>query len=186
VKICFFTLKFPLFTRILQRFQCAKVEDLLIIGLLNSKRVRLFVQRRYIEATTNLNKFKVLIPKSNGASGTLGEEPARIISMPEIGRPSMGFTQSFISIGAFDSEQEAEAAFKYTKSKFARVMLGVMKVTQDNPPEKWKYVPLQDFTPNSDIDWTKTIPEIDQQLYKKYELDDSEIAFIESHIKELE
>ena len=62
-------------------------------------------------------------------------------------------------------------------------MLGVLKITQDNNPEKWKYVPLQDFTENSDIDWSKSIPEIDQQLYKKYGLDENEIEFIETHVK---
>lgn len=65
-------------------------------------------------------------------------------------------------------------------------MLGVLKVTQDNPPEKWKYVPLQDFTSASDIDWSQPIPKIDQQLYKKYGLDETEIEFIESHVREME
>ncbi|MCD7845542.1 MAG: hypothetical protein LUG57_06780 [Oscillospiraceae bacterium] len=60
-----------------------------------------------------------------------------------------------------------------------------MKITQHNPAPKWKYVPLQDFTPASDIDWSKSIPEIDRQLYAKYGLDEKEIAFIESHVKEM-
>lgn len=64
-------------------------------------------------------------------------------------------------------------------------MLGVLKITQDNPPEKWKYVPLQDFTPGSDIDWSQSVADIDRQLYAKYGLDDEEIAFIESHVKEM-
>jgi hypothetical protein len=161
-------------------------DDLMILGLSNSKRISLYIPRRFIEPTVNLDKYKVLISKSNGASGTLGDEPARIISTPEIGVSAQGFTQSFISIGSFDSFNTADAAFKYVKSKFARAMLGVLKVTQDNPPEKWKYVPLQDFTSASDIIWSKSIREIDQQLYKKYGLDANEIDFIESHIKEME
>ena len=64
-------------------------------------------------------------------------------------------------------------------------MLGVLKITQHNSPEKWAYVPLQDFTSNSDIDWSKSVKEIDEQLYKKYSLDPSEIEFIESHVKEM-
>ena len=75
---------------------------------------------------------------------------------------------------------------KYVKSKFARTMLGVLKITQDNPREKWSKVPLQDFTSNSDIDWSKSVSEIDQQLYKKYNLSDEEINFIESKVKEME
>ena len=74
---------------------------------------------------------------------------------------------------------------KYIKTKFARVMLGVLKITQDNTSAKWKYVPLQDFTSSSDIDWSKSIHEIDLQLYKKYGLSEDEINFIETNVKEM-
>ncbi len=65
-------------------------------------------------------------------------------------------------------------------------MLGVLKVTQDNLARVWKHVPLQDFTSASDIDWSQPIPQIDQQLYAKYRLSGSEIAFIESHVKPMD
>ena len=71
------------------------------------------------------------------------------------------------------------------KSKFARTLLYTLKVTQDNKKSVWKYVPMQDFSSLSDIDWAKPIPEIDRQLYKKYGLDDAEIDFIETHVKEM-
>jgi type II restriction enzyme len=67
-----------------------------------------------------------------------------------------------------------------------RVLLGILKKTQHNPVSTWKYVPLQDFTSKSDIDWSKSIHEIDLQLYKKYGLDANEIKFIETHVKEME
>ncbi len=102
-----------------------------------------------------------------------------------MGEPFVGYTQTFIGIGSFDTLGTAEAAFKYIKSKFARALLGVLKITQDNSRSVWQYVPLQDFTPASDIDWSKSIPEIDRQLYAKYGLDEKEIAFIESHVKEM-
>lgn len=75
---------------------------------------------------------------------------------------------------------------KYIRTRFLRTMLGVKKVTQDNSRSVWKYVPLQDFTPNSDIDWTQSVADIDRQLYAKYGLDDEEIQFIESHVKEMD
>ena len=62
----------------------------------------------------------------------------------------------------------------------------VLKVTQHNPRSTWKYVPLQDFTSNSDIDWSKSIAEIDQQLYAKYGLSDEEIQFIEENVQPME
>lgn len=100
--------------------------------------------------------------------------------------PLIGYTQSFIGIGKFNNITEVENEMKYIKSKFCRVMLGTLKVTQDNNKGTWKNVPMQNFTPQSDIDWSKSIPEIDQQLYKKYGLDDQEINFIETHVKEMD
>lgn len=138
-----------------------------------------------MEENGNLRKWKVFVPSANGASGTIGEQAARIISKPVLGQPNEGITQTFISVGAFESEYEAQAALKYVKSKFARILLGILKITQHNPGPKWKFVPLQDFTPDSDIDWSKSIQEIDQQLYKKYGLNEREIQFIESHVKEM-
>jgi len=156
-------------------------EDFCILGLINNNRIYRYVQNKFIEGHENLHKYKVIIPKSNG-SGALGE----VLSTPLIVEPLIGYTQSFISIGAFENLYEAEAAYKYVKTKFARVMLGILKVTQDNSKEVWKYVPLQDFTSTSDIDWSKSIPEVDQQLYAKYGLTEEEIGFIESMIKPME
>ena len=65
-------------------------------------------------------------------------------------------------------------------------MLGVLKVTQDNTRDKWLKVPMQDFTDSSDIDWSKPVPEIDRQLYKKYGLDETEISFIEQNVREMD
>jgi hypothetical protein len=65
-------------------------------------------------------------------------------------------------------------------------MLSILKTSQDSPKPKWKHVPLQDFTSSSDIDWTRPIPEIDQQLYAKYGLTPAEITFLETHVKPME
>ena len=151
-----------------------------MIGLLDAKRTYRYVRRDYLKTPANFEHYKIILPASNG-SGALGE----VLSTPLIGQPLIGHTQTFISIGNFETEQEAQACLKYIKSKFARVMLGILKITQHNPPEKWKYVPLQDFTSSSDIDWSVSIPEIDRQLYAKYGLDESEIEFIETHVKEM-
>lgn len=160
----------------------ASDDDVQILGIIGANRRQYrWISKKYVEDNGNLYKWKVFVPKSNG-SGAIGD----VLSTPLIGQPLIGHTQSFISVGNFKTEYEAIACMKYIKSKFARTMLGILKITQDNPPEKWKYVPLQDFTPTSDIDWTKSIPEIDQQLYKKYGLSHDEIAFIESHVKEME
>lgn len=156
-------------------------EDIAVIGLISAKRTWRYIKRCYIDdSNEQLNKWKVLLPKSNG-SGTLGE----LLSTPLIAKPLEGYTQTFIGIGAFETEEKAQAAYKYVVSKFARTMLGVLKITQDNPPEKWKYVPLQDFSSSSDIDWSQSIQSIDSRLYDKYGLSEEERNFIETHVKEM-
>lgn len=147
-------------------------------GLSQTKREYRWVKKSYIRNHPTTDKYKVWLPNANG-SGTLGE----VLSSPLIGKPTEGATQTFISIGAFDSVEEAERTLKYIKTKFARTMLGILKITQHNPPAKWEKVPLQDFTSNSDIDWSKSISEIDKQLYKKYQLSNEEIKFIEDNVQ---
>jgi type II restriction enzyme len=151
-----------------------------ILGLIDNNRVYKYIDRKYLSEHQNLNKYKVILPKVNG-TGAFDE----VLSSPIVGEPGLGFTQSFISIGAFELKEQAESTLKYIKGKFARAMLHVLKVTQDNNTEVWKYVPLQDFTSNSGIDWSKSVHEIDLQLYRKYGLDETEINFIESHVKEM-
>lgn len=152
-----------------------------ISGRLDNVRRNKFIKSSYIKAHENLNKWKIFIPKANG-SGTLGE----VLSTPLIAEPLVGHTQTYVSIGKFDTKDQADACMKYIKSKFTRAMLGILKITQDNPAPKWKCVPLQDFTTDSDIDWSKSISEIDQQLYKKYGLNQEEIDFIESRVTPME
>lgn len=157
-----------------------------IYGLDGRNRTTKWVNRKYIKTPDNIDKYKVLVPKSNG-SGAIGEVLSTpVIGVPVIGVPVIGHTLTFLSIGKFQEISHAEACLKYIKSRFARLLLGTLKVTQDNPKNTWANVPLQDFTDNSDIDWSKSIEEIDRQLYRKYELDQPEIDFIEKMIKPME
>ena len=148
-----------------------------ILGRENNNRVYKWMDKSYLMDHPNFEKYKVILPASNG-SGALGET---------LSTPLVGYTQTFISFGSFNDDSEVQNVFKYVKSKFMRVMLGTMKITQHNQSkEVWKNVPLQDFSSNSDIDWTKSIPEIDQQLYKKYGLNQEEINFVEEKVKPME
>lgn len=58
-------------------------------------------------------------------------------------------------------------------------------MTQDNTPDKWADVPVQDFSTKSDIDWRMSITKIDKQLYEKYKLTSDDINFIEDHVQEM-
>lgn len=89
----------------------------------------------------------------------------------------------------FFNDREIRAAWddEHAKSWFSVVdVVGILNDEQDNPKDKWQKVPIQDFTKNSYIDWTKSITEIEQQLYQKYQLGEEEIAFIEKMIKPME
>lgn len=133
------------------------------------------------------DKWKIFISKGNGGAGTLGDgKPVAILGKPYIGKAQSVCTDSLIPIGAFDTKKEAINLQKYIKTKFLRYMVGILKVSQNVYQNVYQFVPLQDFTDDSDIDWSKSVAEIDQQLYEKYNLDDSEIAFIESMIKPME
>lgn len=160
--------------------------DLIVWGRINNQRVTKWVKRCYIKGPLNLDKYKVFLAGADGAAGTIGKPiPARIIGAPSFGTVSSVATESFISIGTLDTEEETNNLIKYLKSKFSRAMLSILKVTQAITPEKWRFVPLQDFTASSDIDWSKSIDEIDEQLFDKYGLDENERNFIRTKVKEM-
>lgn len=155
--------------------------DIPVLGVIKNKRVWRYIPLKYIDKEhENLFAWKVLVARVNGG-GALDE----VLSSPIVSGPQTGFTQTFISIGSFDTKEAADNALKYIKSKYARALLHVLKVTQDNNRDTWRYVPLQDFTPHSDINWNTSITNIDKQLYKKYGLSPEEIDFIETHVKEM-
>ena len=149
-----------------------------ILGRVNNSRSWKYISTKYVKVNDFIDKYNVVLPKANG-TGKLGEK----ISTPMIIVPGEGATDTFISIGRFDTKSEAENLYKYIKTKFLRALLGVKKITQDNPKGVWSTIPIQNFTSQSDIDWAKSISEIDQQLYKKYNLAENEIQFIESKIQ---
>lgn len=156
-------------------------EYIKILGRFDNERLYKWFRRDYINSPINLDRYKIILPKANG-SGAIGE----VLSTPLIGEPLIGYTETFIAIGAFVTEFEAKACLKYIKGKFSRAMLGILKITQDNTKETWRKVPIQDFTLNSDIDWSQSIENIDQQLYKKYNLSQDEIDFIESKVRAMD
>ncbi len=142
---------------------------------------------RYIsedKVTKNIdvfNSYKIFISKSAGAPN----KDKKVIGMSYVGKPKSACTDSLIPIGCFRDEIEAINLRSYMCTKFLRYMVSILKVSQNVTQIVYKYVPLQNFTENSDIDWSVSIPEIDRQLYKKYGLSEEEIDFIETHVKEM-
>lgn len=179
-----FDLKSNVFNRLPHILLSEKPEDgdnyLRIVGREGNNRVTKYIRREYVNHVKNLDAWKLLMPKASG-TGDFGETLADII----VAQPGTGSTETFMSMGNFADEAEATNCLSYVKTRFVRALLGVLKTTQDITPAKWKYVPLQDFTSASDIDWSQSVADIDKQLYKKYGLSDEEIDFIEKNVKEM-
>lgn len=152
-----------------------------ILCRINGKRSICNILRKYILPNEFIDKYNVASPEAN-SNGRFGET----LTVGELLSPGEGATDTFINLGAFDTEYEAFALQKYIKTKFFRTLLGVKKVTQHCPPIVWEMIPCQNFTKESDVDWSKSVHEIDLQLYKKYGLSDKEIAFIESKVKPMD
>lgn len=126
--------------------------------------------------------YKVFISKSAGNP----KNDMNVIGRPYLGKPFDACTDSLITIGKFDTLLECENLAKYLRTKFLRFMVSILKISQNVTQIVYEFVPLQDFTGESDIDWDKSIKEIDMQLYQKYDLSQEEIDYIENKIKEME
>ena len=157
-------------------------DDYLVHGLLKNKRVIRYIPNSALKKNIHIaHSYKVFLPRANG-SGVFGE----VFSTPMIGTPMMICTETFLQIGVFDNCTEAENLLKYVKTKYFRTMVGIKKTAVFNYKECFTFVPLQDFTAASDIDWSRSVAEIDRQLYAKYGLSAEEVAFIEEKIKPME
>lgn len=147
-----------------------------------------YIDRNLITKNRDIaDKWKIFISKSNGGAGLLTDnKEVSILGKPYLAKPKSVCTDSLIPIGNFETKLEAKALVTYINSKFLRFMVGILKTSQNILQNVYQFVPLQDFTENSDIDWSKSIPEIDKQLYAKYKLTNEEIDFIEKMIKPMD
>lgn len=127
-----------------------------------------------------IDKYKVFIAKAYGC-GAIGETP----STPVLSTPGEVCTETFLEIGPFETQKEAANLIRYIRTKFFRALVGIQKQTQDATRKVYRFVPIQDFTLNSDIDWSENINGLDSQLFKKYNLNKEEIDFINKNISEM-
>lgn len=151
------------------------------------KRIKAYIKNDTDYKNNDLvNKYKIFLSKANGAAGFVGSPiPAKVIGIPEKGNKNEICSETFLNIGEFNNVNERDNCITYMNTKFFRFLVGLIK-QKNMSKETFSLVPLQDFTDKSDIDWTKSISKIDQQLYKKYNLSNEEINFIESMIKPME
>ena len=143
-----------------------------------------YISRNDVEKNDALiDKYKVFISRAYNAGDGF---PHQIIGKPIIGEPASCCTETYILIGPYEERDICLNVEKYIRSRFFRFMVMLKKSSQQVPSTVFTLVPNQDFTSQSDIDWSKSIPEIDQQLYTKYNLSEDEINFIKKMIKPME
>lgn len=123
-----------------------------------------------------LHKWKVLISKGYGEGGESREYPRMIIGKPIVAAPPSACTETYIVVGCYDSEDEANCMAEYIKTKFFRFMVGLLKNTQDTTRDRFVFVPLLPMTKT----WT------DAKLYAHFGLTEDEITFIESMVRPME
>lgn len=126
-------------------------------------------------------KFKLLLPYTGPATG------GKIINLPFIAGTDSCSSRTFAPICGepVDNNEKATNCIKYFRTKFFRAIVSSIKTTQHASRLVYKFVPLQDFTNNSNIKWNDTIENIDSQLYKIYGLTNDEIKYIENKIESI-
>lgn len=132
-----------------------------------------------------LNKYKILMSKVTAEHAGEPDKNGqfKIVSRTEVIGPKTVCTDSYLIIGESSNHKIVENEFKYISTRFARFLLMLAVSSINLSSDKFQFIPLQDFSDTREIDWSKSIAEIDAQLYAKYNLSDDEIAFIESMIK---
>lgn len=124
----------------------------------------------------DIDRYKVYIPEAGGSGND-----AKILGDPIISLPGSVCSQTYLYV-AFDSYEEADAFAKYLHTRFLRFLVASIKITQHALSGVYRYVPIQDFTPASDIDWTQKVSTIDKTLYEKYSFTEEEVSLIESMV----
>jgi hypothetical protein len=155
-----------------------KNHDILVYYLEENQRKTAFCRRTDIKKNAqDIDKYKVFVPKAGGS----GNDPI-VLGNPIVSKGKSVCSQTFI-YAAFETYEESFSFAKYIATRFLRVIVSSVKITQDALSGAYRFVPLQDLTSSSDIDWSASIEDIDRQLYRKYNLSDEEINYIEKTIK---
>ena len=118
-----------------------------------------------------VNRWKVYIPESNNIGTELNDDNQNSI----VGEPNTICTETYLVVGAelgLDGIK-ANNLSQYLRTKFARYLLSLAKISQHGTAKTYRFVPIQDFSKS----WT------DEDLYSKYGLTQEEIDFIEKMIK---
>jgi len=126
--------------------------------------------------TELIDKWKLFAGYAAPGTGNKDTYPHRIISTPFVGEPGSISSETYLCIGPFDSRAEAESVLSYLSCRLTRLLILLHKPSQHVTRKVYTFVPTQDWTRR----WT------DADLYTKYALSASEIAFIEKIVRPMD
>ena len=136
-----------------------------------------YVARNSVPSGTVLiDKWKIYVGRAAPGTGNRDTYPHRILSTPFIGEPGSICSETYLCIGPLDSKSEAESVLSYLTCRLTRLLILLHKPSQDTTRKVYTFVPTQD--------WTKQWSDAD--LYAKYGLTVSEIAFIEKIVRPMD
>ncbi|MFT4180820.1 MAG: Eco57I restriction-modification methylase domain-containing protein [Rhizobium sp.] len=148
--------------------------DLQIHLNIGTKRETAWVSPHYVTKSDHLvDVWKVLIPKAGSGREREKSGVDLVLGPPLVAAPGSVCTLTYVVAGPLASKEEADSVHSYLRTKFARFLVSLRKISQDAPRGVYAFVPQQSW----DGKWT------DEKLYKKYGLTDEEVAFIESMIR---
>lgn len=123
-----------------------------------------------------LNKWKVLLSMAYGEGGETREYPRLITGKPIIAPPNSACTETYLVIGAFDTQTEAESLDSFLRTKLARFLVGLRKNTQHINKDRFKFVPELPL----DQTWTN------EKLYEHFNISKEEVEFIDTIIRPMD
>ena len=155
------------------------------VKIFGSKGISYIPPQNIVVNSDLLTSYKVIMSKTSAEHAGQADKNGRkkVISRILVLPPGMVCSESYLLLKPFENENDASNMVAYLKTQFVRFLLSTILLTQNIAKDKFAFVPMQTFSSNSDIDWSKSIAEIDQQLYAKYGLSAAEINFIETTIK---
>ncbi len=141
-----------------------------------------YVDKSFIKIKREwIDKWKLYTPYANNIATELNDDNLNTY----IGEPNTICTETYLVLGGDYNLTKIECINlqKYTKTKFLRFLHSISKCSQHATAKTYKFIPLQDFSEKSDIDWSNEIENIDIQLFEKYGLTDEEKNHILKSIK---
>lgn len=147
--------------------------DLVLYMNKGSTRLSAFVSDKLVTRNQQLvDAWKVFVPKARGVTKS---GPDVVIGTPILAEPGSVCTLTYLAIGPFETKQHAQHFVEFLQTRIGRFLISLRKPTQDTTQSSYQWLPLLDLSKS----WT------DDKLASLFDLNESDLAFINERIREL-